>query len=303
MQLDTRTSWALSLQRTDASGTQTTGSLLFPISTGLSTTLPLPGLSTNTTLDFGDLLGTLGETVETDVRSILADAAAPVELEVSDSLTTSDLIADLIGSLPFEIPGLDLNDIIDLSEDAYFAELDRCLADVTTTIDADLTGLEVDGIPDVLDPFVACVVEASTNWIESSVIPIPNELIELYNAFLVDLLDDDIETWLAQFGRAELEDMNGNAVPDFIEDAVCPVAPVPAELSAIGLCVLDTDQNGVPEFAEDDDADTISNWSDPDARTEADADGDGVPSDRDIDADGDGVPDYAAAAGSGDSAA
>lgn len=284
--LGVRTAWSFAVfAGQDAS--QTAATMAFPLVFGYSTTLPLPELAVGGAIDLGKLNVAWGALPAADLRTLLASVAAPLDDTDANADGLPDFLDELLAPL-FENPsnlGIDLPD--DLDVDALVDLLGGCVDDVLPHLLApDLTGIELDGIPAFLEPAWQCLESSLFAWIDSSVIPIPSELITLYTNLALNWLNSQIAPWLDQLERLELEDANGNHVPDFFEPLICGPAPSTP-------CLADADGDGIPDFCGDADGDGIANLFDPDSWTADDHDGDGVPNDLDVDDDGDGVPDYA----------
>lgn len=282
-----RTAWAIGFVAGDETDGRTVGTLAFPVAGAYARTLPLPEMCGGLTLNLDSIPAQAGTVGPTDLRTLLGRIGDPIELRDDNANGLPDVLDDLLEPLLTSpsILGVDLPD--DLTAEALVAIFGNCLAGDSDPLNVpDLSGMESDGIPALLDSAVTCLESSIAAWIESSELPFANELVDLYNSLMLQWLYPRISGWLATLDRPELNDGNGNFVPDFIESLLCiPEIGVP--------CDLDADGNGLPDFAEDADLDGIPNLLDTDAAVLGDADADGVPDGTDLDDDNDGIPDYA----------
>jgi len=286
--LGVRTAWSFAVFA-GQNASQTAATVAFPLVYGHSTTLPLPDLAVGGPLDLGALEMAWGALPSEDLRALLAGIAAPLDRTDADADGLPDFLDDLLAPL-FESPadlGLDLPDDLDVG--TLIEMLGGCIDDVLPQlVTPDLTGIELGGIPAFLEPAWQCLESSLFDWIDSSVIPISDDLITAYTNLVLAWLNQQVTPWLNEMGRPELEDTNGNFVPDFLESLICGPAPS-------APCLADANGDGIPDFCGDSDSDGIANLFDPDTWVADDLDGDGVPNETDVDDDGDGVPDYAEA--------
>ncbi|HNT87686.1 MAG TPA: thrombospondin type 3 repeat-containing protein, partial [Candidatus Hydrogenedentes bacterium] len=285
--LGVRSAWTLALFAGNGDETRTAASVAFPLVYGYSTALPLPDLAAGGPLDIGVLDVAWGALAGGDLRSLLAGIAPPLDTTDADNDGIPDLLDALLAPLLESPTSLGISFPADLGAAALEQLLADCIGNaLPQAIEPDLTGIEIAGVPAFLEPAWLCLEQSLFSWIDSSIIPLPDELIAMYTNLAMDWLRQGIGPWLDQLDRPELEDANGNHVPDFLEPWLCGPAPS-------SLCVLDQDANGIPDFCEDASGNGLPNLFDPDSHTPDDWDGDGVPNDMDIDADNDGVPNYA----------
>mgnify|MGYP006282325281 CR=1 FL=1 len=296
MNLAVGPAWSLGFVASGGEGTGLAGTVVFPLRQGASGTLPLPNISSGTPIDLGQLDPVFAYPVETGLRTLLAEAARPIDWSDYNGNGVPDLLEDLFVPYLDGVSGFALELPDDLPVDELMAVLGPCLEAQSGELALpDLTGIEQNGIPRFLRPFFDCLQAALLQWLQDNT-AWPQEMIALYAVLVEQGVAPQIRGWLEDLGRPELYDADGNGVPDYIEPAVCMTGVVPAPLSGLGECTLDADSDGVPGFLEDDDEDGVPNWLDVDAWTADDLDGDGVPNAADVDDDGDGMPDYADAA-------
>lgn len=153
----------------------------------------------------------------------------------------------------------------------------------------DLTDTNGDGVPDFVEPLMACIQNALGPWCESQGAQVPpadndgNGVPDFVDALMAHVRNA-VPAWLQQMGPPELVDEDGDGVPDNIQNQLCYRGTVGP---------FDLDGDGIPNYAEDHDGDGIPNIDDPDCRNAGDSDGDGVPNDEDEDDNNDHMPDYA----------
>lgn len=153
----------------------------------------------------------------------------------------------------------------------------------------DLTDVNGDGVPDFVEPLMACIQNALVPWLEGQGVQVPpgdgdgNGIPDFVDALMAHMRNA-VPMWLQQMGPPELVDEDGDGVPDYIQNRLCYVGTIGP---------FDSDGDGIPNYAEDYDGDGIPNIDDPDCRNADDGDGDGVQNVDDWDDDNDGIPDYA----------
>lgn len=153
----------------------------------------------------------------------------------------------------------------------------------------DLTDTTGDGVPDFVEPLMACIQNALGPWCEgqgAQVSPADNDgngVPDFVDALMAHIRNA-VPAWLQQMGSPELVDDDGDGVPDNIQNHLC-------YRGSVGP--FDLDGDGIPNYAEDYDGDGIPNIDDPDCRNADDSDGDGIPNVDDEDDDNDTMPDYA----------
>ena len=282
--LGVRTAWSLALAGEMNGAWQTLATLSFPIAGDTVLGLPIPELSDGDVIYLGEVFHGVGDVLADDVRTLLARLADPLTTVDADTNGLPDFLETLFGAYLEDPAVLGVSLPTDLEGDLLHDLVGTCLGDsLDGEIPPDLSGAEDDGIPDFLDPAVQCLTSGVSGWLDSSIFPIPQELIDIYNQYVVEWVSTQMIPWLVSQDRPELSDANGNWIPDFVEEWLCTP----------GSCVLDANGDALADFAQDNDGDGIPNLFDADAWTDADTDGDGVANDFDWDDDGDGIPDYA----------
>lgn len=291
LRLQVKTSWTFAFFAHGSEKSATVGTLAFPLAGGFSTALPLPNLSDGTPVDLGLIAPQIPGAVSVDLRTIVAETAEPLNLSDGNGNGFPDLIEDWLLPLPLDIPDSLFELPASLVEDEFLQRLAVCLDGALSGAQApDLTGVEETGVPLFLQGLVGCLAPELEAWLLSEISDsFLQSLIPTYVDYAEALLLEELGDWLSDLGTPELQDDDGNAVPDFLEPLLCSVSDFPG----VGICDVDTDQNGLPDYAQDADGDGEPNLFDPDAAGQGDADGDGVSDETDIDADGNGVPDYA----------
>ncbi|MBI1320113.1 MAG: hypothetical protein GC168_14375 [Candidatus Hydrogenedens sp.] len=291
--LDVRTAWSIAIE--DSTTGTFAGTIVFPLGDGgLSSTLPLPNLSRGDVLELGVFPVGVGQPAASDVRALVGQTADPVPLEDNDGNGASDVLEELLLPLPLPTSGPlgNLSALLDGTE--LVRRLDFCLdGQGIDSFAPDLTGAET-GIPDVVRPIFDCLDDLVVDWMLDE-LDVPSFL----RGTVAEVADDLVQTFiseledvLAELDVPELEDTNGNSIPDFIESELC-LYDLPAAFGDNGLCLLDGDGNGLPDFADDSDSNGIANLLDDQVVIEGDRDRDGVPDAADVDADNNGIPDYA----------
>ncbi len=274
-------SWSIGFVVSGDTGSTRAGTVAFPVLQGESGALPLPNISTGVPIDLGPLTPTLGAQAADDLRTLLAQAARPLDWSDYNGNGVPDLLEDLFVPLLDAVPGFTLELPEDLPLEDLMALLGPCLDTQWDVLSQpDLSGIEQGGVPRFVRPLFDCLESALVDWLEANT-GWPQELVFLYSLLVEQGLVPEIRAWLEGLDRPEVYDADGNGVPDYIESMLCITGVAPPELVGVGMCTLDPDQDGVP------------NWLDADAWTADDLDGDGVPNAMDVDDDGDGVPDYA----------
>lgn len=282
--LGVRTAWSLALFGAEAGASTTLATLSFPIAGAATAALPAPSLSSGVPMELGEVLATIGGECAWDIRTLIARSGQPLPAVDINADGLPDLIESLIGPYIDDPTLLGITVPADLDLDVLGDYVRDCFDTIgIAELYPDLTGAEIDGIPGFLDPSVQCVFSGVAKWLNSGAFTIPQQLIDIYNGHITKWLAEQVGPWLTALAVPELQDANGDWVPDFIEGFLCPA----------GDCELDTDGDGIPDFAQDADGDGVPNLFDRDAASESDIDGDGIPNEFDVDDDGDGVPDYA----------
>jgi len=130
---------------------------------------------------------------------------------------------------------------------------------------------------------IQCLEQMLKDYLTQSGIPNSGIIVDTLMNQLQGEFQQQIFTWLDTLQIPEVTDSDRNYIPDFIENHLCTGTN----------CQFDLNGNGVPDFIEDSDGDGIPNFLDPDNRSEQDTDGDGIPNEQDMDANGNGQLDYA----------
>ena len=155
-------------------------------------------------------------------------------------------------------------------------------------VDLDLADDNGDGIPNVFQGTVDCLIAALPEWLEEYGVAgaqydgasgVPDNVRQE-----IDFTVESTIFLLHDLGLLPCEDGNHNGLPDCIEDYIL----VPG-ITGDGI---DADQNGIPDWIDDEDQDGVPNMWDYDVAWPGDLDRDGVPDEFDVDSDNDGVPDY-----------
>jgi hypothetical protein len=284
MNLDVGTSWSMGFM---GAGGGALTSVRFPVTGYASVTLPLLQLASGNVLDLGSL-PPVGEILAAaDVRTLLSETAEPLDLGDYDGNGLPDILDELLFPLPVTIPFTSFQLPSELSELVLLADLIPCVDfNWAEPPAATLVGTETLGIPAFIEPILACIEESLRDWVGDDSIGIPSFFVDLYVDFAMDTLRAGMPEWLDGLDRIDLQDHNGNGIPDYLESALCVAG-------LFGPCHADGNRNTVADFLEDQNGNGIANLYDPAYATEDDIDGDGIPNHLDIDADGDGVPNYA----------
>jgi hypothetical protein len=290
--LPVRASWGISFIRDGA----TLATVNYPLAGDSVASLPLLALSTGATLDLGDIDAEIGSPTSDDLRTLLAETSAPLDVEDRDADGLIDLFDALLLPYPWDVPGAGIKIPAGLDPADLEQELGDCIGDVLDDVSLpDLTGIEVGGVPAFAVPMLSCLTIELTTWLNSaSPRPNPFEIIATV-AKILDAVRPRIGPWLNSLDRDELTDLDNNSIPDYIEGELCldTGGLRLASKGEGGECRLDDDGNGKIDFCEDADGDGIPNFLDPDSYTALDSDGDGITNDIDLDDDNDGDLDYA----------
>lgn len=282
--LGVRTAWSLALFGANAGSSTTLATLTFPIAGTAAAALPAPALSNGVPIALGEVLTGIGDECTWDIRTLIARTSPPLPAADLNVDGLPDLIESLIGPyidnpalLGITVPAdLDLGALGDYVRDCFNSN-------GLEELYPDLTGAEIDGIPGFLDSSIQCVFSGVAKWLNSGAFTIPQQLIDIYNGHITKWVAEQVGPWLTALALPEFQDANGDWIPDSIEAFLC----------VAGDCELDTDGDAIPDFAQDADGDGVPNLFDRDAVSESDLDRDGIPNEFDVDDDGDGVPDYA----------
>ncbi len=291
--LPVRTTWSLAFLSGEPGSEVTAGSLLFPLESSASLSLPLPNLSRGNVLDFGAVTLGQGMEVATDLRTLLSETAAPITFDDANGNGAPDVVEDWLLPLPLgdaAVLGLKVDD-----EDVirFLALLADCAESQGLEDYAPDLGAFQNGKPIAIQPLLRCIPPVLEEWIRSEV-NIQTWMEPLLDSVVKSIskeIEDAIEGWFDETEIPELEDGNNNQVPDFIESNLCIVGEPLPDVAPAGVCVLDEDGDGMPDFGGDANGNGRPNLLDPTDGPD-DTDGDGIPDATDIDDDNDGTPDY-----------
>jgi hypothetical protein len=208
----------------------------------------------------------------------------------SDGVLSRD---DVVG--PIDPPILDLPTY--LNEEAMVDLVQGIVAcanangSLDSPVEYDLTDADLNGVPDMFESTVDCLFTALPDWCAKYDVPDledadTNGKPDIAERSAADAVAGIV--WLlADFGLLGCEDLDGGSLPHCVR----PYVTDPGTANAV-----DSDGDGSPDWAEDDNGDGIPNINDPTFVSVGDLDSDGIPDAEDVDADGDGVPNYCDAA-------
>lgn len=281
-------------------GQQRVGTLEIPVGEDLSCLLPLAKLSQGGEIDLGQLQFQERMRVNEDLRNMFAHMNQTMFSNDSDGDGIPDFCAPLLMRAQ-EGPGVPETMRQGEGLAIYVAP---CIAEWLDQItEVSLTDANEDGIPDFVEPLIACIEASVDEWFAAHGQEMPQgtasetgsgsgsesgsgdgdqgaNFVENLIAYVVD----GIPEWLANIDSPEVIDTNGDGIPDYLE---------PLLMEPGGPNAVDADGDGRPDFAQDADGDGIPNCQDEDFQSPNDCDGDGIPNAEDRDRDNDGVPNYA----------
>lgn len=288
--LRTGMGWGLVLV---GSENQTLGWFEFPVDDYVSSTLPLPPLSIGEVMDLGELDLGAGPLVEQDVRALVSQILAPIDLEDADENGVPDFLEAFLDPI-FVLAGPYLALLPpgqgEIPPDEFLMDqLSQCIADSSEElVRPTLIDDNDDGVLDCLEPLLACIQDTLIAFVEMDDWGVPiSSFLEDSNSdgvpdlieMVMDVLVAAIPAWINSMDRPELTDVNADGIPDFLEDGLV----VPGTFGG----------DWFPCPWRDSDSDGVADWLDPDDRPSGDNDADGVPDEYDWDDDNDGIPDYA----------
>lgn len=289
LRLRVKADWSLALcQRVQVQGQwqeQVLGTFQFRVGDRESSTIPLQNLA-RVELCLG-----ICEQDQDRIRlrqtlqQLLGQCAAPIDTGDGNGNGFPDFVEPLMEQLR-NGPGVPQS----ANMEALYAMVQACVgAWIGEGLLPDLTDTNGDGVPDFVEPLMACIQNALVPWCEGQgmqVSPADNDAngVPDFVDALMAHVRNAVPTWLQQMGPPELVDEDGDGVPDNIQNRLCYAGTVGP---------FDSDGDGIPNYAEDHDGDGIPNIDDPDCRNAGDSDGDGVPNADDEDDDNDNIPDYA----------
>ncbi len=261
----------------------------FPVMNQDNPILPLSKISIGNELNLGTLnIGNGGIIRVADLRHLLGTIAEKLPSADENSNNLPDVYDSLFNVWRKYFQSNMYLQYLVLNDDVYqqfLRDIGNCVgSNVDVILTPSLNLFEVHGYPEMLLPIVECVRNVCVNYLRQLGIPYAENIV---NSLLLQIATDmqgGLVEWLNSLGVSELTDLNGNKIPDFIENRIC---------SGVSECVFDRNENRVPDFIEDFDNDGVPNIFDEDNRTELDSDGDGIPNEVDLDANGNGVLDYA----------
>lgn len=291
LRLRTKTAWALMLCRAFQQGSESQLHVLATLRLRLGDggeggLLPLMNLGRRE-LNFGlmDLVQNRLEARET-IQRMLGELAGRLDGPDENGNGIPDFVEPLLERLRDGAPGIPHNTDIEGLKDL----IRPCVAAwMEDGVNPDLTDENENGIPDFVEPLLTCIREALAPWLAERGIVVPQQ--DQNQNGIPDFIDglmahirNGLRECLSQMGPAELVDENENGIPDFIEEHIGRIGtPGP----------MDSDGDGIPNFAEDNDGDGIPNCEDPDCSMGNDDDCDGIPNAYDWDRNNNGKPDYA----------
>lgn len=210
------------------------------------------------------------ETIQRMLARMFGNLNGPDENENGIPDFVEPLLERLRENAPGVPPTIELGGLRDLIRPCVQAWIEE-------GVEPDLTDENENGIPDFVEPLLVCIRDALTPWLENHGISVPQEdqnqngVPDFVDALMAHIRSA-LPQWLSQIGPGELVDENENGIADFVEDRLGRVGtPGP----------MDSDGDGIPNFAEDNDGDGIPNCEDPDCSCPGDDDCDGVPNDYD----------------------
>ncbi len=287
LRLRVNSAWAFAFfANNNEQGQRQVGTLEIPIGEKASCLLPLAGLSHGGELDVGHLRFQERMRAKQDMRNMFACMNRYMYSSDNDGDGVPDFVAPLLARAQ-ECPGVPETMRQGEGLAVYVAP---CIAQwLDQLTEVSLTDVNEDGIPDFVEPLIACIESSVDEWFAAHGQEMPKgsgegEQGANFVATLVAYVVDGIPEWTANLGSPELIDANGDGVPDYLE----PLLKEPG-----GPNALDSDGNGQPDFAQDADGDGIPNCEDEDFQSPNDCEGDGIPNALDRDCDNDGVPNYA----------
>lgn len=289
LRLRVKTAWSLSLCQMEQVQNQWQEKVLatfqFRVGDQESSTLPLPNLARE-----GLSLGICERDqdrirLQEGVRRMLGRLAGPMDSADGDGNGIPDFVDPFLQRLR---SGPAMPHPVDL--DPFCNLIQPCVAAwVEPGVYPDLTDDNGNGVPDFVEPLLACIEESLATWLDGIGVQVPptdnngNGIPDFVDAVMAHMRIG-MQAWLGQTGYQELVDEDDDGVPDSIQNRLC-------YRGTIGP--FDSDGDGIPNYAEDYDGDGIPNIDDPDCRNADDGDGDGVLNIDDLDDDNDGIPDYA----------
>jgi len=210
-----------------------------------------------------------------------------------------DFVDSLLQPYPWTVQGsgLVLPSGLDVSQ--FERNMADCLHDALEHVSLpDLTGIEVGGIPAFAAPIIACLAKEFPDWLESST-NLNSAQVTADTVLLTAIITSRVQTWSQGLGSPDLTDANHNGVPDYLEGQVCheteglDAKSGGGPRDGSGSCELDSNGDGIPDYASSSSGDGTPNYLNPATYTADDSDGDGIPNAIDLDDDNDGVLDYA----------
>ncbi len=289
LRLRVKTSWSLCLCRMEQIQGQWHERVLatfqFQVGDAESSTMPLPNLARQELH-----LGVCDQDqdrirLHTSLQQMLGQCAGPIDAHDGNGNGVPDFVEPLLAQLRSG-PGVPPS----ANMEPLYAMVQACVgAWAASDLLPDLTDANGDGLPDFVEPLMACIQNALVPWLEEQGVQVPrgdgdgNGIPDFVDALMAHVRNAT-PAWLQQMGQPELVDEDGDGVPDSVQNRLCYRGTVGP---------FDSDGDGIPNYAEDNDGDGIPNFEDPDCRNATDGDGDGVPDADDGDDDNDTIPDYA----------
>ncbi len=287
MLLPVGTTWAFGIVGTPESNINQPIPLVAPTGPQNSLAIPLLQLSTGKPLRINNIIFQQSNITIPDLRNLLGTIAEPLPDTDENANQIPDIYEQLINQIKRELLSVPYLQNLGISEnliETLLQNLGTCIQpQKDTLLTPSLNRIEIEGYPEMVSPLVQCLKQMIKSFLIQSGVPAPDTIVNLImNQFHEDL-QQQIRSWLNSLQVPEITDVNGDYIPDFIENHIC----------SGNNCRFDQNNNGILDFIEDNDGDGIPNYLDPDNRTEQDWDGDSIPNEQDIDANGNGILDYA----------
>jgi len=277
--------WTLGILGT--SGDNQNQSMPFVIPAGIQNVLSIPllQLSTGQPLLLNNINIQQSNMALPDIRSLLGSIAEPLPNTDENGNHIPDIYEQLINSIEDNLLSISLLQGLGVNEtmlNQLLQNLGTCVQPQTNTLLTPSLN-QSEGYPEMVFPLIQCLEQMLKDYLTQSGIPNSGIIVDTLMNQLQGEFQQQIFTWLDTLQIPEVTDSDRNYIPDFIENHLCTGTN----------CQFDLNGNGVPDFIEDSDGDGIPNFLDPDNRSEQDTDGDGIPNEQDIDANGNGQLDYA----------
>lgn len=270
-------------------GNYLTFPIFFPVLNRDNFVLPLPKISVGNELNLGTLnIGNGGIIRVADLRRLLGMIAEKLPSTDENSNDLPDVYDSLFNVWKKCFQGNMYLQYLVSNDDVFqqfLRDIGNCAGSyIDVILSPSLNRFETEGYPEMVLPIVECVRNVCINNLRQLGIPYAENIVNAFLSQIAPSMQSSLVEWLNSLSVPELTDLNGDKIPDFIENRIC---------SGVSECVFDRNGNRVPDFIEDFDSDGVPNVLDEDNWTESDSDGDGIPNEVDLDANGNGVLDYA----------